>query len=200
VFALPEEVDAVGGGDETTGDLGPADGVVEQRLEASRQREVGHLPARGAHQMVVVVADGLGQLVPGEVVAGAHAHHNARLFEGGEIAVERALRQAGGAAEDLDDGEWRPGVGEELDYAATRRGVALSCRSQLPADGVVHGVAVGRPGHRRAPTSDVTPKTPAATSTIVPPGATSSARAAVRPAMTQATPMAIAHRRAAAND
>src|SRR5205807_5335906 len=106
VFALPEEVDAVGGGGETAGDLGPADGVVEQCLETGRQREVAHLPARGAHQVVVVVADGLGQLVPGEVVAGADASHDARLLERGEVAVERALRQPGCAAENLDDGEW----------------------------------------------------------------------------------------------
>ncbi len=76
--------------------------------------------------MVMVGAgDVFGQLEPGMVGGGDDAMHHPGVFEHGEIAVGRALRQGRLALEQFGDGHRRRGSGEGGDDGLSIGGVPL---------------------------------------------------------------------------
>ena len=74
---------------------------------------------------MVVLTEGLGQLVAGVVARRDDAHRDAGLFERGQVPVDGADGQPLAAVDDLGDREWAVGGGQNLDDRPSTRGVAL---------------------------------------------------------------------------
>ena len=133
-----------------------------------------------ADQMVVMAREVLGELVARELLLGDHAADRARLLEHGEVAVHGALRQPATAARISGIARRAARAAQQLDELAPLRRVALarrragaprrSCRS---SSRLGHQCASSRTPERAAPVARAPrPRsTPAAISTIVPPGA-----------------------------
>jgi hypothetical protein len=106
--------------------------------------QVGHLPAPGAHQVVVVLGQRLVELEAGEPLGELEADQNARVDQVGDDPVERRQRNAR-----LDrivhvlHGQGRGGPGEGVDHPTTSPGPALARPGQAAADLVVHS-RIGR--------------------------------------------------------
>jgi len=145
----------------------------------------------------MVLGEILGQLVAGEVAAGDDAVHRAGLFEHGQVPVRRALGQRR-ALEHLGDRQRLARRSAALDDGPPAGRVALARSLQTAGHELVHiprhagqPTAANRPAPRR-PNANAA-KTPTATRTMVPPGASPHARAALSPATTDAIPMATDH-------
>ena len=110
-------------------------------------------PQLDAHEVVVMLGQVLGQLVPAELAGRGHPVDDTGVFEHDQVPVHRALRQRRRDAEDVGQGERTIGAGEDRRPAcgarscsAARRGAAGCPRCRRPCcASVVH--------HRREPTA-----------------------------------------------
>ena len=114
------------------------EGLVDRALEPRRHREVTDRPARRADQVVVVLGEGLGELVAGEVLARDDPVDQAGLLEHREIAVRRAHGQAFAALQDLVDGERVTGGAQDLQQRTTSGSESLPKRSKPRRHDLIH--------------------------------------------------------------
>ena len=111
VGAGPDEIEAVPVDAEAVRPSRALQGIAEGLLEIGRELEVSYEPATRADQMMVVmIRQGLGELVSGVVVVGDDAGDRAHFLEDGEVAVHAGLGKRRVELEDLWDRD-RPAVG-----------------------------------------------------------------------------------------
>ena len=108
-------------------------------LEVRARRHVGDLAAAHAQQMVMVLGEVLGQLEPGELVAGSDPAHESGRLQVGQMAIGRAARQLGEPVGDVADAHRVPGVTEQLDDGAASGRVALLDEAQTRLGDLVEG-------------------------------------------------------------
>src|SRR5439155_7690275 len=99
---------------------------------------VANQTARRADQVMVVLREGLGQLVAGEVLARDDPVDQAGLLEDREVAIHRAHREALAALQDLVDGQRVPGGAQDLKQRAASGSEPLAKRSKSRRDDSVH--------------------------------------------------------------
>ena len=133
----------------------------DRTLDALRSGEILDAAAVRADQVVVVSGEVLGELVPRELVVRHDAVDDARLLEHHEVAVHRALCEAGAGFEDLRDRERSFGSRQHVDDLDAHRRHALLLFAESPGDGFVQGVVqavahlhasaprMGHPAYRR---------------------------------------------------
>src|SRR4051812_16204600 len=97
--------------------------AVELALELVGDGEVFDVAASAADEVVVVLGEVLGQLVPSEVVPGDDATHDAGALEHGQVPVGRALREVAAVLEQLGDAEGAVRSFELVDQRPALRGV-----------------------------------------------------------------------------
>ena len=129
------------------------------RLDGSVRRDVDDQPAHGAGQvMVVLPAQRLAQLEAIVVARTGHPLQHADALEHDEVAIQRALRDAGAVViEQIGHGDRAPGSGDEVEDGPALLGVALPDAAETALSGrvqivVSRTVVVRRvprhPGHR----------------------------------------------------
>jgi len=113
-------------------------------LEGIRGRDVAHLAATRAEEMVVVLGEILRQLEPCEVVVGGDPPHDPGCLKVDQMAVRGAPRQVRPPIGYVADAHRVTRAHEHLDDRAPSRGVALVDTSQSALDHTVqvfdHGV------------------------------------------------------------
>jgi regulator of sirC expression with transglutaminase-like and TPR domain len=87
----------------------------DRTLEAGRRGHVLDEPAARAHEMVMMAAERLAELVAGELVVRDHPAYDAGLLEHDEVAVQRALRKVRALIADLGHRQRSFASGEQLD-------------------------------------------------------------------------------------
>ena len=80
-----------------------ADGLRGLPLKAGREGHVDDLAAVDAQQVVMVLGVVLGELEPGELVAGRYPPYEPGCVQVSQVPVGRAARQAGQALGDVPD-------------------------------------------------------------------------------------------------
>src|SRR5512134_503764 len=169
-----------------------ADGPAHLTLERGRHRHVLDRAAGTAHEVMVVLRQGLGELVSREL-AGHDPVHGARLLEHREVPVDRALGKAALRVRKLGDGDGIALAPQNVDDRSPLRRVALPDGAQPVLDGLVEVGHSSEPSARSlgaAPrlASATTTNSPAAISTIIPLDESPQIRAAPSPATTETTP------------
>lgn len=91
--ANADEVEPVAAGRETMFRSDAVQRTLEGDLELVGDREVLHLTAAAADEVMVVFGEILCELVAGELIVGDDAAHHPRSLEHGEVAIRGALRQ-----------------------------------------------------------------------------------------------------------
>jgi len=105
-------------------------GRVHRPLDADGQYEVFDRSTTSAQEMVMVLGEVLGQLVPGELVGGGHPTHDSRLLEHRQVAVHRALGQTIVLRQDFGEGQGTIRIAQDLDEGMTVPRVALAFEAQ----------------------------------------------------------------------
>ena len=108
------------------------DGGGHLMLEASRRRDVRDLAAADAQQMVMVLGQILGELEPGELVAGRDPPDQAGGLQVRQMPVGRAARQIRQALGDVANAHGMATAEQELNDGAPAAGIALIDPPQAP--------------------------------------------------------------------
>ena len=116
------------------------DGQRDLALEIGTRRDVAHLAAAHAQQMVVVLGQVLGQLEAGELVAGRDAADEAGGLQVGQVAVGGAPGQIGESVGDVADADRVTGVTEQLDDGPAPDRVRCSISRRRRLGHLVEGV------------------------------------------------------------
>jgi len=117
-------------------------------LEVGRSGHVFHQPTARADEMVMMLRELLGELVPGVVAVREDAPDDPGLFEHGEVAVRGALREPALLPEDLEDGERPLRTGEHLHEPGAAHGQTRPEGSKVLGDSVFR-TAFATGWHRR---------------------------------------------------
>src|SRR5580658_7117525 len=123
--AQAKDVEAVAVGLEALGAGEAADGAGHLLLEARRRGDVDDLAASCAEQVVVVLGEILGELEPGELVAGGDPPDQASGLQVGQVPVGGAAGKPGQPLGDVADADRLAGGDQQLDDGAPPAGVAL---------------------------------------------------------------------------
>ena len=125
VGATAVEVDRVMRRGEPLGARHRGERFVEAHLELRRQGHVTNRPAQLTDQVMVMLGQVLGQLVPGVVGAVDQSAHHADLFEDRQVAVGRTLGEGRGQLDQLRQRDRPIGARQRVDDGASARRVAL---------------------------------------------------------------------------
>lgn len=107
---------------------------VQRALGACRHHEVCDYAAFHADQVVVVTDEVLVQLVARVVVATGNPADHSRLFEVGQIAVDRTLRQFGAQLEELWNAGRMPDGKQRIDQVTSAACIDEVFRAESPSD------------------------------------------------------------------
>jgi len=102
-------------------------------FEARRHGDVLDLTAAAAHEVVVMLREVFGKLVPAELLVRHHAMDRPGLFEHGEVPVQGALRE-GAPAREVGNGHRVLRLHQGLDESSALRCIALPDRSEPELD------------------------------------------------------------------
>lgn len=116
--------------------------ALEGPFEPGGHREVDHCAAGGAHEVMVMPGEVLGQLEPSVIIGGDHPMDYPGFLQLRQVSVDRALCQRATLGEDLGQGERHACRNQDVDERTPRLGIALPPQLEpfghLVVDMVVH--------------------------------------------------------------